>query len=369
MFFRKYVVPALALAGLAVAIQTVRTSNSPHPYALPVSAPSTSPYKHTIAGSGIVESSTRNIEIGTNVAGIVTKVHVKVGDPIKAGDPLFMIDDRTLQSELAVKSAALDVARQNLARLAALPRAEDIPPAEARVAEMESNLGDMKHQLERMQSVDDPRAVSAEDLEKRRYAVQSAQARFDQAKADLAELRAGVWAPDQEIARAQVESAQAQVDATKTEIDRLTVRSPIDGQALQVNIRVGEFAPVGDLATPLMLVGNTAILHVRVDIDENDAWRLKPDARARATIRGNSNLSVDLAFAYLEPYVIPKRSLTGDSTERVDTRVLQVIYSFPSGAIPVYVGQQMDVFIESDAIPAVDITKTNIAKDQTGAQS
>jgi len=48
----------------------------------------------------------------------------------------------------------------------------------------------------------------------------------------------------------------------------------------------------------------------------------------------------------VEPYVVPKRSLTGDSTERVDTRVMQAVYSFPRGRLPVYVGQQMDVFIE-----------------------
>lgn len=67
-------------------------------------------------------------------------------------------------------------------------------------------------------------------------------------------------------------------------------------------------------------------------------------------MRGNRDLAVDLRFEYVEPYVIPKKSLTGGSTERVDTRVLQVVYSFPSGAIPAYIGQQVDVFV--DAQPA-----------------
>ena len=43
----------------------------------------------------------------------------------------------------------------------------------------------------------------------------------------------------------------------------------------------------------------------------------------------------------------PKKSLTGDSSERVDTRVLQVIYRVEDAALPVYVGQLMDVFIEA----------------------
>jgi hypothetical protein len=48
--------------------------------------------------------------------------------------------------------------------------------------------------------------------------------------------------------------------------------------------------------------------------------------------------------------MVPRLSLTGDSTQRVDTRVLQVIYSFDQGALPVYVGQQMDVFIEAPPV-------------------
>jgi HlyD family secretion protein len=45
--------------------------------------------------------------------------------------------------------------------------------------------------------------------------------------------------------------------------------------------------------------------------------------------------------------VIPKKSLTGDTTERVDTRVLQVIYEFdPTGRPPLFVGQQVEVFID-----------------------
>ena len=105
-----------------------------------------------------------------------------------------------------------------------------------------------------------------------------------------------------------------------------------------------------------MLLGNDTRLHVRVDIDENDAWRFRQGAPALAYVRGNPDLKTSLHFERFEPYVIPKQSLTGDSTERVDTRVLQVIYSFDEGALPVYVGQQMDVFVEA---PPVEAARAN----------
>ena len=99
-----------------------------------------------------------------------------------------------------------------------------------------------------------------------------------------------------------------------------------------------------------MLLGSDTRLHVRVDIDETDAWRLKPDARAVAFVRGNAEFKTPLRFVRIEPYVVPKTSLTGDTAERVDTRVLQVIYSFDPASVSVHVGQLMDVYIEASTV-------------------
>jgi hypothetical protein len=82
----------------------------------------------------------------------------------------------------------------------------------------------------------------------------------------------------------------------------------------------------GPTSTPMLVMGNLDQLHVRVDIDENDAWRFRPNGKAVAYLRGNRDFSTPLTLAYVEPYVVPKRSLTGDSTERVDMRVLQALY-------------------------------------------
>ena len=139
-------------------------------------------------------------------------------------------------------------------------------------------------------------------------------------------------------------------ERTETNIDLLTVRAPIDGEVLQVNTRVGEFAQAGPLTTPLMLFGNIDRLHVRVDIDENDAWRFQQQAQAMAFLRGNPLLNTPLTYEWTEPFVIPKKSLTGGTTERVDTRVMQVVYSFDRAELPVYVGQQMDIYIEAPPV-------------------
>jgi multidrug resistance efflux pump len=167
-------------------------------------------------------------------------------------------------------------------------------------------------------------------------------------RAELDKLLAGAWAPDLAVARAKLEQAKALAAQTQIQLERLVVRAPIDGVVLQVNARVGEFAPSGVLQQPLILFGDLSTLHVRVDIDESEAWRLRPGSNAVATVRGNSAMSVDLAFVRVDPYVVPKRSLTGDTSERVDTRVLQVIYGFDPSALQVFVGQQMDVFVDAE---------------------
>jgi len=84
-----------------------------------------------------------------------------------------------------------------------------------------------------------------------------------------------------------------------------------------------------------------------VDVEEHEAWRVLPEARAAASVRGNTDLKTPLTFVRFEPFVVPKKSLTGDSTERVDTRVLQVIYRIEDQNVPLFVGQQMDVFIDA----------------------
>jgi hypothetical protein len=125
-------------------------------------------------------------------------------------------------------------------------------------------------------------------------------------------------------------------------------------------VRAGEFAAAGITPEPLLLVGRLVPLHLRVDVDEQDAWRVEPRAKAVAAVRGNPSLQTTLEFVRFEPYVVPKRSLTGDSTERVDTRVLQLIYRLQPDRFPIHVSQQMDVFIEAPPISEITSKKVSV---------
>jgi HlyD family secretion protein len=357
--FRKLFLPLLAIAGVIFAIYVVHAGNKPVPASQPVAQPAAAPFRSYIAGAGIIEAKSENIAIGTGQGGTVIGVYVKVGDKVTKGQPLFQIRNFTQKAELESAKAALMLAESKLKKLEQSPRPEEIPPLEAKVRETESNVADMKKQLELWEAIydKDKRAVSEDDITRRRYALQTSQAKLEAAKADLALMKAGTWKPDIAVAQAEVASAKAQVDVRQAELERLTIKAPADGTILQVKIHEGEYATAGVIQTPLIVMGDIDTLVVRVDIDENDAWRFAPGAKAMAFVRGNRDLSTDVAFYRVEPYVVPKKSLTGESTERVDTRVLQVLYSFSKSALPVYVGQQMDVFIES--APLAQTTQTS----------
>jgi multidrug efflux pump subunit AcrA (membrane-fusion protein) len=305
---KRLILPLLAAAALTGAALSIYR-NHPRPQRTePPSPPPVTTFSDTVAAVGLIEASTENIAIGAPLAGVVEKVFVQAGDTVAAGAPLFAQETRHLQATLGVRRAALVTAR-------------------AHVQTAETELADAQDQLERSQRLGKERVISTDELMRRKFGVQTAGSKLGEA-------------------RAEVTAAEAQIAETTTEIERCTVRAPLDAQVLQVKVRAGEFAPAGQTPEPLMLLGGARPLHLRVDVDEQEGWRVRAEAAATAHVRGNAELKTPLKFVRFEPMVVPKKSLTGASTERVDTRVLQVIYGIADDSLPLFVGQQMDVFIQ-----------------------
>lgn len=341
---RAWIFSAIALLGIAFAVWTSLRSTRSTVAAAAVSEPPKPAYSTFIAGAGLVESATENIAIGTPVAGVVVAVPVAIGDQVAAGAPLVRLDDRPQQARLAEAAAQLTRIQAQLQRVKALPRAEDLPPAAARVSEAQAILADVQDQLDRAQRAALSGSISEDLLARRGFALQIAVARAAEARAGYALLQAGAWAPDLALIEADVRTAESQVAAARIDIERLTITAPFAGTVLTLDVRPGQFAATGP--TALLTLGDTTTLNLRVDIDEQDAWRMQAQAAGTATVRGNSAHLYRLVWLRTEPYVRPKKSLTGDSTERVDTRVLQAVYRIdaPTG---LYVGQQMDVHIQT----------------------
>ncbi len=298
----------LAIAGVTLAAWTVLTAGKQTPMPTPLVEPPRPPYDTTVAATGIIEAVNENVRIGPPAAGLVTNVFVSVGDRVSEGDPLLQLDDRDLRAQLVARQAA-------------------IPPAQAQVEEQKYRIGDLDTQLKRLKAVRDSRAVSEDDVKRTWYASEMAKRAMSRFEATLKQVT-------------------AQRDETQILLDRLTVRAPRPGTILQVNVRAGEYALTTGASEPLMLLGDMQQLQVRADVDEVNAPLVIPHRPGVAYLKGNTAQAIPLTFVRIEPYIVPKKSLTGDNSERVDTRVLQIIYRFEHPPFPIYAGQQVDVFID-----------------------
>lgn len=344
---RTYLLPVVTISMLVFSIyHLVFAAERMREYD-PVVSPPAASFKSKISATGIVEAKSENISIGTAVSGVVAEVLVasdQLGKPVVAGTPLFRVDDRHLQAQLRVQQASLRAAEAQFSRLEKMPRPEEVPISEAKVMAATAARRRAEDQAKRLERLKDSEAVSESD-------VIAAQAEFDeanqelvQAEAETALLKAGAWEEDKSVAAAAVQQAQAAVEQTKTEIERCIVRAPVAGVILKNAVRPGEYVMAASGQT-LMVMGDLDQKHIRVSIDEQDVPRFHPEAPAMGLARGDSRAPVPMRLVRVEPLVIPKKSFTGENTERLDTRVLEVIYVIESENSTTYVGQQFDVFI------------------------
>lgn len=343
---RQYLLPLVAAGLLAFATAHVIGHQQTPPRPGPPALTPRAPFERALACTGVVEPQSENIAVGSPLEGIVTKVFVQAGQSIDTGAPLVQLDDRVLQAELRTRAANLQAAEAQLARLESQPRPEELPPSLARVNEAKANLASLEDRLRRAQTLSRSRAVGAEELEHTREGCAAARAQLERAKAEYQLLEAGAWGPDKEVARAAVAYGRAQYRQTETELDRLVVRAQMPARVLQVNVRPGEFVGARPRQA-LIVLGQVRRMHVRVDIDEHDIPRFQKGSPARAMVRGSSGPDIPLEFVRVEPFVVPKQNLAGDTSQRVDTRVLQVVYALPVNIDSLFVGQPLDVFIDA----------------------
>jgi multidrug efflux pump subunit AcrA (membrane-fusion protein) len=344
---RGLVLPALAVSALGYAAIHIGSNSRPITQTEPVVEPPRSPFAGSVAGVGMVEPRTENISVAAVVPGTVVEVAAREGKNVAAGDVLFRLDGRQRRSTLAVREAQLVEAEATLRRWQEMPRPEDLPPSAARVRRFQADLKLREDQLRRARQLAQQRVITDQELVEREQAESAARAELTQAEAEDARLRAGAWEADLAVARSQVEHSRQLVEQARVELDRLVVRAPIGGTVLKVDVRPGEYVgtPPGK---PLVLLGDIDVLHVRVDVDEQDLPRFSPGMSGRGFVRGDANTPLTLRFVRVEPFAEPKQSLTGAGNERIDTRVLQVIYAIDSPPRNVYVGQQVDVFLDPE---------------------
>lgn len=350
----------VALAGIAAGLLSAYLfglQKKPQP---PVFNPAPNPYVQGIYSNGIVESyqsSGENINIYPEVAGVVSQILVAEGQAVERGAPLLKIDDSVQRATVEQQRWQAEAAHALLEELKAQPRKEVLAVSKAQLDYAKASLKSLEVQLEKQQeSYDlDPKSVSQDVLDNAINAVKVARANLQVALRNYQLIKAGAWIYDIQNQDRQYTALNNAYLAANALLAKYVLKAPADGVVLSIKAALGSYvSPVGVYGTytedfnPIIVMGHSqSDLAVRCYVDEILVNRL-PEAsqiHAQMFIRG-TNIRIPLQYVRVQPYVTPKIQLSNQRTERVDVRVLPVLFRFekPKG-LQLFPGQLVDVYI------------------------
>ncbi len=327
----------------------------------PVFKPVSSPFETAIYANGMIESeqsSGENITLFPEVSGQVTQILVREGQAVKAGSPMLRIDDtvqKATTEQLHKQAlASLDL----LNELKAQPRKETLDVAKAQVDQAHANWVTARDQYDKRRTSFemDARSISKDALDTARDALEQAATGLAVAQKQYDLIRAGAWSYDIATQDKQYQANLQAYNSAKAVLEKFDIKAPVDGVVLAVNTTKGSYvSSLGAYNTyeqgsdPIIVMSAPQdYLSVRCFVDEILLAKLPgPDQiRAEMSLRG-TDLKVPLEFVRVQPYVTPKLELSNQRQEKVDLRVLPVIFRFSRKnlAAAAYPGQQVDVYI------------------------
>ena len=354
----------LSCVGLVAASVVAYVSNLTEPALPPAFTPATNPYSSGIYANGILESSQptgSNTNVYPEVAGTVKRILVGEGQAVEAGMPLLELDDSVQRATTEQLQSQAQASLTVLEELRAQPRAETLEVADAQVvsaAAAAKTAGDALKKQEAAFEIN-PKSVSQDALDSAANAAAAAEANLVVARKQRDLTKAGAWIYDIRSQERQHDALQKSFLSASALLAKYTLHAPSAGKVLAIAATVGGFvSPQGAYdsytqgMTPVIVLGTgEAELHVRCYVDEILVPRL-PNAsqmKAQMSIRG-SNVKVPLEYIRTQPLVSPKIELSDQRLEKVDLRVLPIIFRMAHAPrVTLYPGQLVDVYIAEAA--------------------
>jgi len=357
--YRNKIIFGLAALGVVAALVAAYLFGVERKAQPPAFAPVSSPYDSAIYANGIVESDQpngSNINIFPDVSGAVVQVLAHEGQEVAAGTPLLVIDDSVQKATTEQLRLQAEASSALLDELKAQPRRETLAIAEAQVtlAQSNSKVASDQYEKDRASFEIDPRSVSRDVLDTAEDTAKQAAAGLELARRQYELTKAGAWSFDIVDQQRQYEALRQAYEAANALLQKYTIRASVAGVVLTMNATVGAYAsaqgafnPHTEGFDPIVTMGSIQDhLAVRCYVDEILISRLpsKWHIKAQMAITG-TDIKVPLEFVRVQPYVSPKIELSNERQERVDLRVLPVIFRFEKRDVPVYPGQLVDVYI------------------------
>jgi HlyD family secretion protein len=295
---------------------------------------------------GRVEPLSGEVKIAPSIIGVVGEVLVKANDKVFAGEPLVRLIDGEAQARLATAEAQIALRRRARNDESPSSRASTRRKAEDGVADAEKALVDAQAGVDKAAIERRAGRGSDADVDGARAALLRAQDRLKQQKAELRRVEADTNTPLPTQAEGQLNVARTELAAAQAAIDKMTIRAPIGGTVLQVNIKAGELAsPSG--TQPMVLLGDVSTLRVRAELDERDFGEIKigqPALVRAAAFRGR-----DFAgkVVFIAPIVEPGRINSRGQRSVTDVDVVEVLIDLAEPDA-LAVGMKVDVYFRPD---------------------
>ncbi len=208
-----------------------------------------------VSATGHLEP-TNQVEVGSELSGIVDAVLVDFNDRVHAGQVLARLDTDTLQAAVLQSEATLAATL-------------------ARVRQVEATVDETRLKLERCTRLAEASLCPAEELD-------TSRASHRRAQADLAS------------AQAQVAEARARLEADRTRLSKAVIVSPIDGVVLDRAVEPGQTV-AASLQAPVLfrLAEDLGKMELHVDVDEADVGEVREGQAATFTVDAYPNRSFD----------------------------------------------------------------------------
>jgi HlyD family secretion protein len=337
-----FIASSSAFAVCAVALMTLWISEQS---SAPATAQSSAEKRWLAVAPGRIEAQSGQIKIATPVVGIVDAVLVKVNDTVFAGEPLIRLKDSELQARLLAAEAQVAVRKRSRNEQGATGRAEDRRKAEDFVAEGEQAVIEAQEAVDRAAA--QFRATGNPNAALTTGRTELARAVDDLGKRKILHRRVENGAPLPTSQEAQLIAARAELSIARAALDKMTIRAPIDGTVLQLNIKPGEMA-APSMLQPLAVVANISTLRVRAELDERDLTEVKVGQAASVRASAFPDREFPGRVASIAPLVEPARISARGADNRTDVDAVEVLVDLTQPG-PLAVGMRVDVYFERAA--------------------
>jgi HlyD family secretion protein len=299
--------------------------------------------KAMISAPGRVEPVSEEIKVGTSLGGKLQRILVEEGDSVRAGQPVAILDNGDYHARAGVAEAQLRQAEAALRRVVNGARDQERREALAAVKEADAVLDNTRSEMERRQRLHQAGDISRADVERAEREYLVAKSRVDAARQRHSFVDADAREEDLARAEADVALARARLAETRAMLEKTVIRSPIRGIVLRKHFRSGEtISDKGDI--PIVTLGDSSVLRVRVEVDETDVARIRVGQAAYVTAEAYGGRKFAGRVVRVGQLLGKKMVRTERPAERIDTKVLETLIELdPGQQLPA--GLRVDAFI------------------------